>query len=104
MGINWNKDAWALQGLIRKVAASVEQGRALWNILEQSNLIWNGNEVVTGTSRWTAEVIASAVGGDYLDYYLFFGNDEDSCGYTPNDTEAVLKHLAEQGITVRERT
>lgn len=69
MAITWTQNAWDFQTFVKSIATTMEEGKALWAIIQNKHIFLNGNQVPTGSLRWNAHIIASVTGGDYMDYY-----------------------------------
>jgi hypothetical protein len=102
MGIIWNENAWCFQRFVKEVATSMEEGQALWNIIENSHIFKGEKEIVTGSFRWNAHIIASVTGGDYLNYYCASEDDKMWNGYPPEAKKRVLQRIADLGYVLRE--
>lgn len=95
MGISWNEHAWEFQTFVKQIATTVEEGQALWNIIQNKHIYYEGKQIPTGSFRWNANVIASVVGGDYMDYYCASEASDDWGGFQPETKVRIEQKLAD---------
>jgi len=53
----------------RRKIKTMEEGKALWNLMENKEVYEKGKLIKTGSFRWNARLIADVCGGSYMDYY-----------------------------------
>lgn len=103
--ILWTEDAFAFQTFVRSVASTMEEGQALWYLIQNQYVYKEAKQIPTGSFRWNARIIASVCGGDYMDYYCaceigYYGGNAGH--FTKETREKIAQKLTELGIVLKD--
>lgn len=73
---------------------TIEEGRALWELLANRDVFVDGVEVLSGSFRYNGCVISKYCGGDYMTYYCSSGMIQE--------TDKLMEKFMDLNVSTRE--